>query len=346
MQIALIAVLFMVSSVFAQQCIKGNPINRAFQNDLLRSNEALVKEFREAVGITTTTGQVGCFTCSQSSAKNVSTNNLKIHSQISQNCVEGALQRKIKQKSVVCSGNLPFSASGSNSVAGPCVNKDIAGYITHVSNKVLACFNNLEIKPGRIVPIEPKTFFSKINNESGFNFSPSYVGGVGIGQLTSPAVKEMNVLDSGKSGNGRFILDALLRSQKPECSGLKEIIKDDKVKRFTNPRRPVCEWVSLNRGLPRNLIYSVGYFTYIKNSLIQEMEKRNIKIDDATLDKMALVSYYRGPAKGKTYLRDWKRSPMAANQVRSELDNEIYIKAINKKINEVKGKTGGTCELT
>lgn len=340
----LISCLLFSWNLLAQKCIKGSIANRSFQNELMSAKEGLAKEFRDLNGLTNTVAQVGCIACQLNKTSAV---DQKITSNVvTKECVEGALKRQVSQIAVICKNGNPVQTTNLTAGGFPCVTSDVSGYITHVSNKVLSCFNNLELKSGKM-QIDQKTFFGKINNESGFNFSPSYTGGVGAGQLTSSAVTEMNVFPkSGKSANGRYILDALLNSKSSDCGNLKEFISEDKKNKISSPRKPICDWISMSRGLPKNLIYSVGYFAFLKDSLLKEMKSRKINIDDESLDKMALISYYRGPKKGKAYLREWKRNPSALAQVKQRLNNEVYIKAIRKKLNEVKDKSGGSCSLT
>ncbi len=323
-------------------------MNKNFEYELRSAKESIAKEYRESANIVNTAATGFCIYCSTSSILNP---NLKINQQISQSCIEGALKRQIKQKATYCRDGKPIQFNGNlNSSSASCVNTEVSGYITHVTNKVLNCFNTLELKGGRAIHLNPKTFFKKINNESGFNFSPSYGGGVGVGQLTGIAVKEMNVLSSGKSGNGRYILDSILNSSKPECSSLKEIIRGDKSNRLFLNRsdKTICEWVSINRGLPRSLIYSLGFFTFLRESLKKEIKRyaSNLKVDEDLLDSLTLVSYGpRGLSRAKDLIRNNLRGSKNQGALRRIVNNEVYIRRTNKTLKEVKLKTGDSCNL-
>lgn len=342
----LLTSILLSSSVFAGQCLKGSFMNKNFEYELLNAKESLVKEFRELTGMSKTTAQLGCINCSQ---KTTNLLNSKINYEIPKECVVGALKRQVSQKTVLCSGGNIIQRSNLSSKNAPCVDDNVASYVTHVSNKVLNCFNSIELKGGRKLQIDPKTFFSKINNESGFNFSPVYSGGVGVGQMTGIAVREMSFLNSGHAGNGRYIIDAMMNTSASECSGLQEIIKNDKLTKLNNPRNPLCEWVSINRGLPRSLIYSIGFFSFIKQSLKKELEKRapRFKYDEEFLDMLTLVGYGpKGPARAKSLIRSLALNSNNLNGLKNILKNEAYLKATHKKFKEAKDKAGGTCSLT
>lgn len=333
------------SSVFAGQCLKGSFMNKNYEYELLNAKESLVKEFRDLTGMTKTTGQLGCVNCSQ---KQESPLNQKIAYEVPKECIVGALKRQIFQKTATCSNGKVIMRGNLTSKNSPCVDDNVASYITYISNKVLNCFNSLTLKGGRKLQIDPKTFFSKINNESGFNFSPVYKGGVGVGQLTGIAVREMNVLNSGHAGNGRYILDSLMLSSSSQCSGLQEIIKNDKVSKLNNPRNPLCEWVSINRGLPRSLVYSIGYFSFVKQSLGKELRKRapRFKYDEEFLDMLTLVGYGpKGPARAKALIRSLALNSNNLKNLKKSLKAEAYLKDTSKKLKEAQSKAGGSCSL-
>lgn len=329
----------------AGQCLKGSFMNKNFEYELLNAKETLVKDFREQMGIKVTTAQMGCINCSERSYKGLSQISPP---NIPRECIVGALKRQVSQKSVLCKDGNVVMRPNLNSKNGPCVNDNVVDYITHVSNKVFNCFNSVELKNGSKLIINAKTFFSKINNESGFNFSPVYSGGVGVGQMTSIAVREMNVLDSGKAGNGRYILDSFLNSKNSECSGLQEIIKNDKNSKLNNPRKPVCEWVSLNRGLPRSMIYSLGFFSFIRESMKKELQRRapRFKYDEEFLDYLTLVGYGpKGPARAKSLIRSLSLSSGNLANLKQILKNETYLKATHRTLKEAKNKAGKSCTL-
>lgn len=341
-------ILFYSCHLFGNQCLKGSPMNKNYEYELRSAKESIVKEYLEATGIANTAAVGFCIYCSTGS---MLAPNLKINQLISQSCIEGALKRQIKQKATYCKDGKPIQFKGNlNSSSASCVNSEVSGYITHVTNKVLNCFNNLELKGGGSLHLSPKTFFKKVNNESGFNFSPSYSGGVGAGQLTGIAVKEMNILSSGRSGNGRYILDSILNSSKPECSSLKEIIRSDKSNKLFLNRgdKSICEWVSINRGLPRSLVYSLGFFTFLRESLKKEIKRyaSNLKVDEDLLDSLTLVAYGpKGLSRAKELIRNNLRGSNNQGTMKRIVNNEAYLRRTNKTLKEVKLKTGDSCNL-
>lgn len=352
---------------FAQsnQCIDGSPKNVIFGKTLQTSNTPLVKEFRNLTAFTTTEGRLGCSgeSCASGIEQNNSNSpNLKSHIiEIPKECIKASLTRKIAQKSIECrrkpDGNWNFVRHSARSKLTPCINDTTVDYIHHVTNKVIACFQGLPLKNGVQETIDPKLLYSKINNESGFNFTYSYKGGVGAGQLTGHAVQEMNVLNPKRTkgrvvkGNGRFILDSILNSTQPECQGLKPIIQNDLKFKYHSPRLPaICEWVSMETGLARNLIYSMGYFTFLKHQVIgKELRKRASAAskDPEILNLLTMMGYGPGGMnRALTKIRTLNMgSATSLDSIKRILKKEVYLSATAAKLKEVKKIAGGSCRL-
>lgn len=340
------------------QCLDGSPNNQRFQNILQNSNAYLVKEFRESTGFRITEGGLACMgsTC-RSILKPWELT--KAVSEIPKECIQASLKRKVAQTSIECdrkpNGDWTSKEHSARSSATPCIGDSSVDYIHYVTNKVISCFQGLPMGNGLTESIDPKVLYSKLNNESGFNFTYSYKGGVGAGQLTGWAVQEMNVLDpkrtEGKTvkGNGRFILDEILNSSKPDCASLKPTIENDLRFKYHSPRGVNCEWVSMENGLARNLIYSIGYFSYLKHRVIgKELRKRAPAAakDPDLLNQLALIAYGpKGTNRALTLIRTKRMGSNSIANIKNQLRNEVYLQNTAAKMSEVKRISGGSCQL-
>lgn len=361
LQFILLILVFNVSLVAeGNQCLNGSPDNRRFKRILESSDAFLVKEFRMRSAFKPTEGGLGCKGSNCGSIiKPIALSSAV--SEIPKECIQASLKRKVAQTSIECNrqpgGNWRMTKHSARSKGTPCFDDSSVDYVHFVTNKVISCFQGLPMGGGVGEAIDPKTLYSKLNNESGFNFTYSYAGGVGAGQLTGWAVQEMNVLDPrrtrGKSvkGNGRFILDEILKSSNSECSGLKPIIENDLNFKYHSPRKINCEWVSMENGLARNLIYSVGYFSYLKHQVIgKELKKRapNAYKDQELLNLLTLVGYGpKGANRALTLIRTLKMgaAPYSTEYFKKQLKQEVYLKNTAEKMSEVKKIAGGACRL-
>lgn len=342
------------------ECLQGSPNNQRFKRILETSDSYLVKEFRMVTGFKTTQGSLGCAgeKCSTSKEPLALPGTI---SEIPKECIQASLKRKVAQRSIECKrtpqGNWSVTKHSSHSKSKPCFDQSTVDYTHYVTNKVISCFQGLPMKNGVTETIDPAVLYSKLNNESGFNFTYSYEGGVGAGQLTKWAVQEMNVLSpkrtGGKTvkGGGRFILDNILNSSKPECAGLKPVIENDLKFKYHTPRTISCEWTSMETGLARNLIYSIGYYSFLKHQIIgKELKKRapNAYKDPDVLNLLTLVGYGPlGANRALTLIRTMGMGGHGASlaNLKSRLNQEVYLKNTASKMGEIKRIAGESCRL-
>jgi len=363
MRVSLIfQVLIFSLSIVAEgnQCLQGSQKNQRFKRILETSNAYLIKEFRASTGFKSTQGGLGCSSGNCSTA----TKPLALPGavgEIPKECIQASLKRKVPQISHECKrtpeGNWRLIEHSKRSTSKPCFDEATVNYTHYITNKVISCFQGLPMQNGVTEAIDPAVLYSKLNNESGFNFTYSYKGGVGAGQLTGWAVQEMNVLDprrtKGKTvkGGGRFILDNILKSNNPQCAGLKPVIENDFKFKYHSPRQINCEWTSMETGWARNLIYSVGYFSFLKHQVIgKELKKRapNLYKDPELLNLLTLVGYGpKGSNRALTLIRTLGLGGSGANlaSIKSSLKQEVYLKNTAGKMAEVKTIAGNSCRL-
>jgi hypothetical protein len=344
------------------QCLDGSPKNQTFINALRTSTAPLVMSFRQQSGFNISEGRVGCrdgVSCS-----GFTTQQMKLGSNftgIPKECITASLKRKVVQNSIECirepNGNWGMKRHSKRSKTAPCIDDTTVDYIHHTTNKVISCFQGLPMKNGVVESVDPKLLYSKINNESGFNFSFSYDGGVGAGQVTGHAVQEMNVLNPSRTngrvvkGGGRFILDSILNSSKSDCVDLKSVIKNDLKFGYHSPRKPNCEWVSMETGLARNLIYSMGYFAFLKHQIIGKELRRiapNAYKDAELLNLLTMVGYGpKGTNRALTLIRTLNMGSAGSSlaSIKAQLKKQTYLNSTATKLKEAKAKAGGTCHL-
>lgn len=343
------------------QCFSGTVVNQTFKRILENSPSPLVAEFRKLSKVKVSEGSLGCGSglCDQTQQKQDPLRQILLTTkQIPKVCIDAALKRKISQSSIVCEANTDGTwktPKNYRRLSGgtPCIDDTTSSYIQHITNKVISCFQGLPMKGGATENINPKVLYSKLNNESGFNFTFNSKGGVGAGQLTSIATQEMNILDPRRTGgrvvkgNGRYILENIISSTNPDCQELKPVIQDDLEKKRFSPRKNTCDWTSLETGLARNLIYSTGYFSHIKHDIIgKELRKRapTAYADPEVLDLLALRAYWRGPGAALTAIRTMGMNSRSTASIKAQLKQNTYVKAVNNKLGEIRQLSGGACQ--
>lgn len=364
MRFLLIPSVFIILSCISyaeskDQCLSGSANNQIFKNAIQTSKASLVKDFRKTTSFKSSEGRLAC-TSGSCDEKPKPTSLQSEVMGIPKECIKASLKRKISQSSYECrrtsQGNWGLVSHSPNSSKAPCFDDTTVDYIQHVSNRVLSCFQGLSLN-GVSETVDPKVFYGIWNNESGFNFTYSYPGGVGAAQLTEWAVQEMNVLNpartSGKveKGQGRYILDAVLNSKKSECASLRPIIKNDLKFKYHSPTKPNCEWTSLETGLARNLVYSMGFFSFLKNQVIgRELKKRapSALKDPELMNLLTTIAYGPGGRKrALAYIRTYRMGgpQTSLDNVKAKLRNESYLLATSRKMKEVKNIAGDSCRF-
>lgn len=356
----LIGIFLTSVSILAQsyQCYSGSSGNKWYRRALEKSKAPLVVEFRAQTAFKITEGGVGCANgnCGKAGTQTSFANSV---SEIPKQCIQASYKRKVLQTSVECrrkkNGNWDYINHSAGSSTKPCLDSSTVDFTHFVTNKVVSCFQGLNLGKGIVEDIDPKLVFSKINNESGFNFTFSYGGGTGIGQLMPSAVQEMNVLAPNKrrknriTGNGRYILDAILNSSKPECASLKPVLQNDLANLYNSPKDPntICEWTSMETGIAKNLVYSLGYFSFLKHDFIGKELKRLAPkaYNDPDIRNLLTLVSYQNPSRAISLIRGLNMRSASVESIKSQLRAETYPRATFSKLDEVKRLSGGSCRL-
>lgn len=210
-----------------------------------------------------------------------------------------------------------------------CLNDRMVDYMTFAVNSALECMSGDE-------PIDSRVIYKKLNNETAFNPSLASVGGMGIGQTTSPAKNE---LTNGELGKGRYILENIVNSKKPECKGFKGVAAAD-LKRAPTVRN-TCDWVSPGDGLARSLMYTVGYYLTMRDQyVIPLLEKRSAKLSGSkslVSDFTAIAYGAEGLDHAKWLMQKYRignnTNPKALqNNIRKD---SVYLSNIKDKMKEI-----------
>ncbi|UXR63680.1 hypothetical protein EZJ49_11415 [Bdellovibrio bacteriovorus] len=258
---------------------------------------------------------------------------------IRRECIEASLQREVGNQGYSCLKDKPVKFENAGKSA-PCLNSSTVDFIQYSLNQALSCMSS-----GR-APIDPRFILKKINNETAFNFYVAYNGGVGMGQLTSNPVKEIaGWKEDGQfiEGNGRHVLETLMKSTNPACKPFKEIMKDDLVNPPPRPgsARNYCTWVSPGKGVARNLIYSLGYYAHIRDQIVKPaLAARSGKLaaNQDVLNYLTLVAYGpQGPAEAKSLIRRLRLSNNTppGEAVSKIIQNNAYVRQTEAKMNEL-----------
>ncbi len=212
-----------------------------------------------------------------------------------------------------------------------CVDDKMTDYIHFAVNSAIQCLSG-------VGKIDSKTLFRKINNESAFNISVASGGGLGIGQMTTDAVKEMTDPQLGK---GRYVLDHVSASNDPSCNGFKEVATQDLK---TSPSTSVsnrCAWLSPGDGLARNLMYSIGYYLTMRDKYIVPALKRrapDLANNEDVVNDLTSVSYgAEGIKHAKNLIRKFRvKNGTNVAELRKKIrGGSVYLKAIESKMREV-----------
>lgn len=259
---------------------------------------------------------------------------------IKQECVEAALKREngdSAAKGFYCATDQKNSKRievGSPGKNGPCINSDIAAYLTWITNQAIQCLSNNED------PIDPGLVFKKLNNESGFSFFQVRIDGkqyqgTGLAQMTGSGVREVN-----ESGQDR-IINTIRTSSKESCAVFKGII-DQPVKGSTD----ICPLIELNRGVPRSLIYSLGLSLIYRGQLsdwLGTTKKGKNLANDILVDRAARVAPIAygpdGPGGARQILGKLLKGNILSDTraVQMMVDKNPYLRSLKRSYNELPG---------
>ncbi|MGE9744511.1 hypothetical protein [Bdellovibrio bacteriovorus] len=258
---------------------------------------------------------------------------------IRRECIEASLQREVGNQGYSCLKDRPKKFENAGKSA-PCLDSSTVDFIEYSLNQALNCMSSDRN------PIDPRFILKKINNETAFNFYIAYNGGVGMGQLTSNPVKELaGWKEDGEfiEGNGRNILETLMKSQNPACKPFRDIMKDDLVNPPPRPGSPknYCTWVSPGKGVARNLIYSLGYYVHVRDSIVRPAlaaRAGRLAANQDVLNYLTLVAYGpQGPSEAKSLIRKLRLSNTTApgDAVSRIIKNNSYVRQTEVKMNEL-----------
>lgn len=225
--------------------------------------------------------------------------------------------------------SVPVSYGKASGKTLQCVTDDMVDYMDFAVNSAIQCMSPAD-------PIDSRVIYKKLNNETAFNLSMANRGGVGVGQLTTPAIKELTDEDLGK---GRYILENIVNSKKPECKPFKDVAKASLKKR---PHvNSTCDWASAGDGLARSLIHSIGYYLVMRdNYVIPALEKRNTKLltNPSLISDLTAISY---GAEGWDHAR-WLLQKYRVNEKTSPKSlqtsirqDSVYLGNISDKMHDV-----------
>lgn len=285
--------------------------------------QIIIHEILERCGFKNSTG--GLFELKKLKLTAEQINQATPFPKIKKACIMASLKRQNSTQGYYCqtskSKPTPIGPPGTD---GPCISEEMVNYVTWAVNSAIECQSTREN------PIDPLMVFKKMNNETGFSFFQASTGGVGIGQLTTSAIKEVNrTLDD--------TLSKVRHSKTPSCQPFQTLLNQK-----TKPE-DATKWCSLlhfSEGLGNNLLYSIGYFIHSRDNLMgrfqRQVDKCGIERADVK-DTGALAAY--GPngldiqERLISILKNTCNDPDAF--IKKATKDIQYLKQTNEKSNEV-----------
>jgi hypothetical protein len=239
-------------------------------------------------------------------------------------CVVAALKRQSGGEGYLCRSpaSQPIKIGSANE-AGPCVTPDMAEYLTWAVNSAVECLSTKE------KPLDPLLVLKKFNNETGFAFFQAGAGGVGMGQLTSSAIQEIN-------RTSKQTLAPFRNQKKKACLPFQQALS----RRAPAGSNQRCHFLHYSEGLSNSLSYSLAYLVHSRDDLLPEFTKEarkcGIKKQQA-YDLAALASY--GPEGSKvqgTLLKILKKTCKKPDLFIAEVQRQIpYLKQTQSKMREL-----------
>ena len=178
-----------------------------------------------------------------------------------------------------------------------CLTEDMVDYVSYALNRAMECVNSISDEP-----LDPMILFKKMNRESGFGYYLQSERGIGAGQLTTIAMKEMA---DPKFKGYQYIKKALENENCQDLHGvLSEPVKFSKLRSSgTEVVRP-CQLLSSQNGLARNMFFSAALFVHNRDthgaSIRNYVERQGLE-GETKINYLTLVSYGRnGMAQART----------------------------------------------
>jgi hypothetical protein len=314
-----------------------NPVRSAVacvENNLKSSGAQNASDIKKAAKQQVSEPQADDFFAS-ADFEDLATPNNQRSTVIRRECIAASMKRNPGQKGYTCSTDKKSGDQDVERTYGQvggktqqCITDDMVDYVQFAVNRAIKC-----LSPNN--PVDARVIYQKFNNETGFNYSIAWNGGVGIGQLTTPAVKEL----ASDVGQGQYILESVAKSNKHSCAGFKEIAQADLKNRPRINDGNYCDFVSAGDGLARNLMYGIGYYLHMRDSIIVPSllnRSPNLAKNREVVSALTAVSYgAEGIKKAKAliYRADAKTNPKT--YLASIQKSSAYLTAIKGKMREM-----------
>lgn len=203
---------------------------------------------------------------------------------IATKCIVASVQRRIPGGNNYCSQDSGSPKRYANAQVGQCITNEVVNYYQWAIQQAYAC-----LAYESAGPLDMKLIFKIFNNESGFSPFQRSGAGLGIGQLTTPAVADM----ATETSPG--ILDKVLKSGRKECQPFQAALKESRPSEISQSM--VCHFQNPNNGIARQLIYSMGYLLRIRDGLMNIPEKlKATGIEDIRFANLILAVKYSAEA--------------------------------------------------
>jgi hypothetical protein len=179
---------------------------------------------------------------------------------IKRECFVAAMKRQFDTSEYFCpSSSFKGRVSlGVSSEKGQCLTDEIVDYTRWAFHEAIACMSDPQ------KPIDPLTIFALMNNESALHFYVASKGGVGIGQLTTAAIKAVN----NSSRFGVDYIEQIRESSNPHCAPFRRALEHPLENSYSNG---YCPLLQPSEGLARSLVYSISYYLMTRDSLMTKV---------------------------------------------------------------------------
>jgi hypothetical protein len=249
---------------------------------------------------------------------------------IKKECIAASMKRSPGNQGFECdSKNKPRKYGQAGGKTLQCLNQDLVDYTYFAVNSAIQCMSPK-------TPIDSRVIFQKLNNETGFNHSMAWNGGVGAMQATSPAVRELTT----PLGKGKYVLEEVAHSNKKSCQGFKQVAKNDLISPPSTNAANYCSWVSSGDGLARSLLHGIGYYITMRDQYVTPYLKKmspSLVQNREVVNNLTAVSYgSEGIKHSRWLIRKFRagKKPNAPVLLAGIQKNSTYLKAIKSKMRE------------
>lgn len=250
-------------AIAADQCLSGKEGNNHLISQLAQAKskagsitEDLYKKYNldqtRSSSSSTSNGEQGCGPCNQNAgAQPLNRDNLSTATELARNLDPNG-HLAFKPECLSESGETEASTSelkcpqGSSGKYNLCFTAGLAKYQNAVITDFYKCVKKLTN-----LPLSPVGLYEMYSLESGFKPHYAYTGGVGMGQLTSIFVNDIN-----QKNRGYTILQKVAETADPDCSIAQKIASKD-TKRPVRLNDNRCKFVEYGEGLERNVLYTL-----------------------------------------------------------------------------------------